>query len=328
MQVGNDDAQDPLVQIRHFLSTTTCYDAMYDSSTLIILEANLLLIFGAEKLIKYALLGIPVVENGIFKALLGTNDILLLMHYFYHNSTRMQANEALLSFSIADVFELKRPSGLQYLNVSLHPDVSLLTAAKVILENNQFRAAIIDIEPNEKSPFILNYLPDKTLNVKGDHCILSVITNYRILRAIAINCSRIDTLNVPAKQLMTIPQFTAKMETPIISAIEMLISSGVNAIPILDDEGRVINIYGSPDILQFVADHDDLNLDLTIEHAISKRSAQFEGVHTCKEVDTLGYLLQGFKQQSVHRILVADENLKLLGVVRLVDIVRYLVYQE
>ena len=322
----NDDA-DPLCEIRNYLTRTSCYDAMPESITTLILDSNLLLTKGAEALITHSLLGIPVMEDGFFKALLGTNDILLLMHYFYHNQSKADSNEMLKSFRVGDVFKLERPQGLQYLDMSVHPDVSILTAAKLMLEHNQFRAAVLDVEPAANCPKIKNFRADGSINLPGHHCILSVITNYRIIRAVARNCN-VDKLMVPAKQLMSIPQYTATMDTPIINVVEMLIGSGVNAIPILDKSGHVINIYSSPDILYFVADHDELNLNITIEHALKRRSNNFEGVHTCKEIDNLGHLLRGFQSQSVHRILVVDDNLKLLGILRLVDIVRFLVYQD
>ena len=135
-----------------------------------------------------------------------------------------------------------------------------------------------------------------------------------------------EQLSIPAKQLMTTPTYTAEMSTPIIDVIEMIMKSGVNAIPILDAQGCVVNVYESPDILQFVTTSSDFNLKISVEGALALRSPGFEGVHTCKEVDSLGYLLKGFQNTTVHRILVVDENKKLLGIVRLVDIVRYLVH--
>ncbi len=309
------------------MKETTCYDAIPDSISTVILDSNLLLIQGAENLIKYNTLGIPVSENGYFKAILGTNDILLLMHYFYHNTTIEQANLALKSFRIADVFNLERPSELQYLDVSIDPDVSLFNAAQLMLHHNQFRAAIVEIIPSRNGKLIKNYLKDGSLSSTGEHVVLSVITNYRMLRTIAKNCPA-HLLEIPAKQLMTIPKYSCTLDTPMITVIEMLIRSGVNAIPVLDSQSRVINVYGSPDILSFVGNHEHLDLNVPIEQAIDKRSAQFEGVHTCKEVDTLGKLMQGFQKQSIHRVLVADDQQKLLGVVRLVDIVRFLVYHD
>eukprot|EP00835_Amoeboradix_gromovi_P006968 NODE_966_length_2702_cov_0.395697.p1 type:complete len:332 gc:universal NODE_966_length_2702_cov_0.395697:1317-322(-) len=320
-------ADDPLIEIRQYLKNTTCYDLMKDSSTLVILESNLLITKGAECLIHYNSLGISVCKNGNFVALLGTNDILLLMNYLYHNTSRSEAEEALQSFTIEQVFKLKRPEKCQYLNVSIHPDVSLFDAIVIMLNNNQFRSAIIKVDPNPSLPAILNYLPNGELSAPGNHCMLSVVSNYRIIRSIAHKCN-VKNLNIPAKQLMSIPQFTATMHTSVISAIEMLISSGVNAIPIIDENGLIINVYGSQDILQFVAKHEDLNLNLPIQTAIEKRSLVFEGVHTCSEIDTLGHLLRGFKTQTIHRILVTDGNKKLLGIVRLVDIIRFLVYQD
>eukprot|EP00834_Sanchytrium_tribonematis_P007045 NODE_585_length_5683_cov_0.592586.p2 type:complete len:336 gc:universal NODE_585_length_5683_cov_0.592586:2215-3222(+) len=327
MEKSPTDGIDSLELIRNYLKRTTWYDCMSDSTIQVTLDANLLLVKGAEALLKYQSLGIPVVYNGYFKAMLGTNDILLLMHYLYHHTTNLQSSQILSHLTINSVFELPRPSGLQYLKMSLHPDISLFNAASMMLKHNQFRACILEIEPAANAPDILHYLPDLTMSQNGHHSILSVITNYRILKNISKNC-QLGNLNIPAKQLMSIPQYTATMQTTLIQIIEMLISSGVNAIPILDENDHVINVYGSPDILQFVADHTEFDLNIPIEHVLQKRARDFEGVHLCSEIDPLGHLIQGFQYQSIHRILVTDENKKLLGIVRLVDIIRFLVLYQ
>ena len=175
--------------------------------------------------------------------------------------------------------------------------------------------------------YIENYLPGASLSPPGHHAVVSVITNYKILKSISENC-KVDQLNIPANQLMTKPQFTAVWSTPIIDLIEMIISCGANAIPILDDEGCVVNVYESPDILEFVTESQEFDLRIPVKEAILKRSPAFEGVHTCKEIDSLGYLISSFQKSTVHRILVVDEHKKLLGIIRLVDIVKFLVFKE
>eukprot|EP00834_Sanchytrium_tribonematis_P003727 NODE_154_length_15322_cov_0.584510.p7 type:complete len:323 gc:universal NODE_154_length_15322_cov_0.584510:6684-7652(+) len=318
---------DPLQVIRDYLNKTTCFDTLSESMKTVILDSDLLLTKGAAALIQHSTLGIPVVENGSFVAVLGTNDILLLMHHFYHNYDKEQARELLKSFRIADVFQLKRPPKLQHLKASFHPDLSLLMASKFMLNLNQFRAALIAIHPNPDQEETENYLPNGERSPSGYHSVVSVITNYKILKSVAENCP-VELLNIPAKQLMTQPQYTAHMSTTIIELIEMIISCGANAIPILDDSGKVVNVYESPDILQFVTESSEFDLNISVQGALSKRSPDFEGVHTCKEVDQLGYLLKGFTKSTVHRVLVVDENKKLLGIIRLVDIIRFIIFKE
>ena len=318
---------DPLQIVRTYMANTKCFDTLSESMKTVIVDSELLITKGASALIQHSTLGIPVISNGSFVAVLGTNDILLLMHHFYHHENVEQAKEILKSFRISDVFNLERPDGLQYLKMSLHPDVSLLDAAKLMLTHNQFRAALVHIHPNDIMPSTTNYIPGGELGPNGHHSIISVITNYKILKSVSENCP-VEKLNIPANQLMTSPQYTALYSTPLIELIEMIIKCGANAIPIIDNDGCVVNVYESPDILQFVTDSIDFNLKIPVQEAILKRSPDFEGVHTCKEVDTLGYLLHSFKKSTVHRILVVDEHKKLLGIIRLVDIMKFLLYKD
>ena len=104
------------------MKETTCVDTLAESIRTVILDADLLLTTGAAKLIKHSTLGIPVSNNGNFLAVLGTNDVLLLMSHLYHNNNKSQVEEILKSFRIIDVFRLERPAGLQYLNASFHPE--------------------------------------------------------------------------------------------------------------------------------------------------------------------------------------------------------------
>ena len=270
---------DPLQVIREYMTKTTCFDTLSESVKTVILDSNLLLTKGASCLIQHSTLGLPVVDNGYFVAVLGTNDVLLLMHHFYHHGDVSQAKEILKSFRIQDIFNLQRPPGLQNLKMSLHPDISLIEAAKIMLTTNQFRAALVKIEPSNQSDNAWpteNYLPNSQLSPPGYHSILSVITNYKILKSISEHCN-VEHLNIPANQLMTKPQYTAVWSTPIIDLIEMIISCGANAIPILDDQGCVVNVYESPDILQFVTDSTDFDLRISVQDAILKRSPDFEG---------------------------------------------------
>eukprot|EP00835_Amoeboradix_gromovi_P003576 NODE_242_length_13076_cov_0.518379.p5 type:complete len:328 gc:universal NODE_242_length_13076_cov_0.518379:12420-11437(-) len=327
MSQNPEDVTDPLQSVREYMAKTTCVDTLADSMKTVILDSNLLLTKGASALIQHSTLGLPVVNDGSFVAVLGTNDILLLMHHFYHHGDVLQAKEILKSFRIADVFSLKRPPGLQHLNVSFNPEITLLEAAKLMLSANQFRAALVHIHPDGSAPNIENYLPGSVLSPPGHHSIISVITNYKILKSISENCP-VELLSIPANQLMTKPQYTAVLSTPIIDLIEMIISCGANAIPILDASGCVVNVYESPDILQFVTETAEFDLKIPVQEAILKRSPDFEGVHTCKEIDSLGFLISSFKKSTVHRILVVDEHKKLLGIIRLVDIIRFLVFKE
>lgn len=74
--------------------------------------------------------------------------------------------------------------------------------------------------------------------------VVSVITQYRILKFVAVNVKETEMLRKPLRDL-NVGTFghlkTAQMNTPVIDVIHMLVSSNISSVPILDDEGKVLH---------------------------------------------------------------------------------------
>ena len=56
----------------------------------------------------------------------------------------------------------------------------------------------------------------------------------------------------------------------------------------VDDKGRVVNIYAKHDVINLAREGTYNNLDVTVQEALTHRSADFEGVQTCTRVSPLG----------------------------------------
>lgn len=67
------------------------------------------------------------------------------------------------------------------------------------------------------------------------------------------------------------------------------------------------------------------NLDVSLKEATQHRSDWFEGVHKCKLDDTLFIVMEKIVKAEVHRLVVTDENEKVIGIISLSDILLYLV---
>ncbi|KAJ3209957.1 AMP-activated serine/threonine-protein kinase regulatory subunit, partial [Dinochytrium kinnereticum] len=66
------------------------------------------------------------------------------------------------------------------------------------------------------------------------------------------------------------------------------------------------------------------DIRIPVSEALSKRSQDFEGIHTCTFADTLGDLLEAIKHMTVHRFIVIDGERRMQGVISLSDILRLL----
>jgi CBS-domain-containing membrane protein len=150
------------------------------------------------------------------------------------------------------------------------------------------------------------------------------------------------------------------MSTPVFDVVHEFSGRGISAVPIIDEEGIVVNLYETVDVivrhvLRRTNDHDVLtllahfvhstwqtlvrlgayqSLDLTIAQALNERSPDFPGVVICTASDSLGTLLQLINKRRVHRLVVVegeeDEKRggrkgRLLGIITLTDVLRYLV---
>lgn len=71
--------------------------------------------------------------------------------------------------------------------------------------------------------------------------VVSVITQYRILKFIAVNVKETAWLQKPLKELNvgTYENLsTTTMDTPVIEVIHMLVKNNISSVPILDKDGK------------------------------------------------------------------------------------------
>ena len=119
------------------------------------------------------------------------------------------------------------------------------------------------------------------------------------------------------------PIATATLNTPVFDVVHMFSERGISAVPIIDENGVVVNLYETVDVMVCTASANTLfsvliavqtlvrlgayqSLDLTIAAALNERSPDFPGVVICNASDSLGTLLQLIKKRRVHRLVVVE----------------------
>jgi len=124
------------------------------------------------------------------------------------------------------------------------------------------------------------------------------------------------------------------MDTPVFDVVNMFSGSSISAIPIIDSNGKVLNLYETVDVIALVKSGSYYNLDMTICTALNMRSPDFPGVVTCTSTDSLASLLSLIKTRRVHRLVVVEgeheereggKRGRLLGIITLADVLRYIV---
>ena len=108
--------------------------------------------------------------------------------------------------------------------VSIHPLRPLYEACRRMLESRARRIPLVDIDDETRRAMVV-----------------SVVTQYRILKFVAVNVVETQLLRKPLRHLNlgTYKSLeTAKMETPVLEVIQQLVHQNISSVPILNSDGR------------------------------------------------------------------------------------------
>jgi len=194
--------------------------------------------------------------------------------------------------------------------IYIHPDASLYDAIKMLIHNKIHRLPVID---------------QKNGNV------LYILTHKRILRFLFLYIHDMPQAKFLQQSILDLKIGTynevevAYEETPIIEALHKFVYKRVSALPIVDKEGRLVDIYAKFDVINLAAEKTYSNLDVTLKTANQHRNEWFEGVHKCKQDESLFTVMERIVKAEVHRLVVVDDDNKVTGVISLSDILNFLV---
>lgn len=114
--------------------------------------------------------------------------------------------------------------------VSIHPLRPLYEACRRMVESRARRIPLVDVD-------------DETQR----HMVVSVVTQYRILKFVAVNVKETQMLRKPLRE-MNVGTYhglgTARMDTPVMDVIHMLVDKSISSVPILDSDGELLFYLG------------------------------------------------------------------------------------
>ncbi|CAH2103726.1 unnamed protein product [Euphydryas editha] len=194
--------------------------------------------------------------------------------------------------------------------VSIGPDSSLFEAIKMLITNRIHRLPVIDPETGN---------------------VLYILTHKRILRFLFLYINELPKpsyLQCKLRDLRigTLKDIeTATEDTSIIEALRKFVNRRVSALPLIDTEGRLKDIYAKFDVINLAAEKTYNNLDVSLKKANEHRNEWFEGVQKCNLDETLYDVMERIVRAEVHRLVVVDEEDKVTGIISLSDLLMYLV---
>ncbi|KAF1986450.1 CBS-domain-containing protein [Aulographum hederae CBS 113979] len=300
--------------IRAFLKVRTSYDVLPLSFRLIILDTALLVKKSLNILNQNAgIVSAPLWDSktSTFAGLLTTADYINVIQYYWQNPDALAQID---QFRLNSLRDIERSIGVAPIEtVSIHPEKPLYEALRRMLESKARRIPLVDVDDETQRAMVV-----------------SVVTQYRILKFIAVNVKETQMLRKPLKDinLGTYRDLaTATMDTPVMDVIHMLVKKSISSVPILDKEGAVVNVFEAVDIITLIKGgvYDDLTL--SVGEALLKRGDDFAGIYTCSVFDRLDTIFDTIRKSRVHRLVVIDERSHLVGVLTLSDILEYILLE-
>lgn len=300
--------------IRLFLQSKTSYDVLPVSYRLIVLDTSLLVKKSLNILLQNNIVSAPLWNNKTsrFAGLLTSSDFINVIQYYFQYPEKFELVDQLTLDGLRDV---ERAIGVDQIETaSIHPFKSLYEACVKMLESKARRIPLLDTNENEARDIVV-----------------SVLTQYRILKFVALNCKETKMLlkQIQHTELNKPKRLsTCTMDTPVIEVIHLLTSNSISSIPIVNEEGKLINVYETVDVLALVKGGMYTDLDLSVGEALLRRSEDFEGVHTCTVTDRLSTIMDTIRKSRLHRLFVVDDEGKLINVITLSDILNYILFGE
>ncbi|KAI1648175.1 CBS-domain-containing protein [Daldinia loculata] len=304
--------------LRNFLRVRTSYDVLPLSFRLIVLDNDLLIKKSLDILIQNGTSNTRIVsaplwdsQQSRFAGLLTATDYINLIQYYCQFPEHIDDVE---KFRLSSLRDIEKAIGVLPLEtVSVHPSKPLYEACSRMLKSRARRIPLVDIDHETER-----------------ETVVSVITQYRILKFIAVNTEQHTMLlKQPVREigLGTYSNLaTAKMTDSVLEVINLMVVHNISAVPIIDKNNVVLNVFEAVDVIPCIKGGAYDELKSTVGEALTKRPEDFQGIYTCQEDDRLDSIFVTLRQSRVHRLVVIDDNWHLKGIISLSDILKYVLF--
>ncbi|XP_055072024.2 5'-AMP-activated protein kinase subunit gamma-3b isoform X3 [Misgurnus anguillicaudatus] len=293
-----------------------CYDAIPTSSKLVVFDTTLQVKKAFFALVANGVRAAPLWDNKLqcFVGMLTITDFINILHRYY-KSPMVQIYELeehkietwrALCVSSPEVY-------LQYsLNtlISITPESSLFEAIYSLLKNKIHRLPVIDPESGN----VLHILTHKRI-LKFLHIFGSTIPKPRFLQ------KRLEEVEIGTFKSIA----TVRETETVFDALSIFVERRVSALPVVNEQGKVVALYSRFDVINLAAQKNYNNLNMTMQEAIQGRWCCVEGVLKCYPHETLEIIIDRIAEAEVHRLVLVDNEDMVKGIVSLSDLLQALV---
>jgi len=275
-----------------------------------VLDNDLLIKKSLNILIQNGIVSAPLWDsrNSTFAGLLTSTDYINVIQYVCQFPDDLNAVD---QFRLSSLRDIEKAIGVLPLEtVSVHPMKPLYEACLRMLKTRSRRIPLVDLD-------------DET----GREMVVSVITQYRILKFIAVNNEQYTMLLKKTVREINLGTYTdlatTKMTSSVLDAIHLMVKYNISAVPVLDEKGRLLNVFEAVDVIPCIKGGAYDELTDTVGDALSQRADDFAGIYTCGEDDRLDSIFDTIRKSRVHRLIVIDDKNVFKGIISLSDILQY-----
>ncbi|XP_055764599.1 5'-AMP-activated protein kinase subunit gamma-1-like isoform X2 [Salvelinus fontinalis] len=352
---GNSEADAEMYM--KFMKKHCCYEAIPTSCKLVIFDTTLQVSKAFFALVANGLGAAPLWDSKTqrFVGMLTITDFINILHHYYR-SPLVQMNE-LERHQIGtwrDVY-------LQYSNHCLHsitPDASLFDAIYSLLRYKIHRLPVIDpvsgnvlhiLTHKRILKFLHIFVRQHGLEMSVCFCSYHLGIHFKqwccelyvlLLHSL---CSfffflkystQKETVPKPCFMQKTIQDVgigtfrniaTVQQTASVYDALSVFVERRVSALPVVNEQGKVVALYSRFDVINLAAQKTYNNLNMSMEEAIRRRCCFVEGVIKCLPDETLEAIIDRIIKAEVHRLVLVDKEDVCRGIISLSDLLQAMV---
>ncbi|GBG76312.1 hypothetical protein CBR_g22060 [Chara braunii] len=331
------DLKSSRMQIADFLAKHTAYELLPESSKVVALDVTLPVKQAFHALHDQGIPAAPLWDSARqqFVGMLSASDFITILRQLGSNGASL-SEEELETHTIA---AWKEEKALQSSEIGARrpliyagPDDSLRTVADKLLQHGVATLPVLSISAEDGNIPRLLHLASLSGVLK---CLTRNFYNFNIpIFTWQIGALPIGTWAGPGKGGRR-PLSVLKANASLSSALTLLLEAGVSSLPVVDDNGALVDVYARSDITALAKDRAYTRLqldDITVSQALMYRQdasgvAGTAGVrcHYCLCVDTLRQVMERLAQPGVRRLICIEAGSKRVeGIISLRDIFSFL----
>lgn len=290
----------------NFFKYHKCYEILPKSAKVIIFDTQFLVRKTFPTLISHGIRSAPLWDANK-KELVGMITVTDFIRILLHLESENLPVDELEKHSLHSWKKILRPTRKPLCTVG--PDQSLHEAINMLSKNRVHRLLLID-------------------PLNGD--VLYILSHKRILRFLFVYLNEFPELTFFHRSLTelkigTFDEIVSVTDnTSIKTAFQLLLDKNISALPVLDEEGKLIDVYAKCEVLNLVSEKLYSDLSLTIGEVRNKKKDWEEKLQKCRSSISLYEALEVIVRTESHRLLLVNKENRLIGIVSLSDILVYL----